>query len=111
MGKLLLIIPLIIGCDTEAVTDVDALYNAYLCNVGPDAGNPGPQNPENPSRPDSIDVRWENVGYTGDLSYTEDDAVVECEVAYSDSCFGPEITDSDGNCITKLLFCECEKSN
>ena len=104
---LLLIIPLIIGCDTEAVTDVDAVYNAYLCNVGPDAGNPGPQNPENPSRPDSINVGWENVGYMGDSSYTEDDAVAECEVAYSDST----ITDPDGIARPKPLYCQCEKAN
>ena len=43
------------------VTDLDKLYNAYLCNVGPNAVNSGPQNPENPSRPDSINIFWENV--------------------------------------------------
>ena len=131
MKKLLLIIPLIIGCETEAVADVDALYNTYLCNVGTDAAT-GPLRFNDTSRPDSINVGWENVGFTGDLSYTEDDAVAECEVAYTDSTMGigvdigTDFIDNDGdglidggedsdeyygNIVFRPLYCECEKSN
>ena len=109
--KILLFVAVVLlgACETKAVADVDALYNTYLCNVGINAGI---GSPEDTYRPDSINVHWENVGFTGDLSYTEYDAVVECEVAYSDSTLGgPEVTDSDGNPVTKPLYCECEKSN
>ena len=104
MKLLLLIIPLTIGCAPEVT-------NTYSCDVGI-ATSPQSPDPDNPSRPDSIAVGWEDVLYMGDASYTEEDAVAECEVAYSDSCVGlVVVTDSDGNCISKLLFCECEKSN
>ena len=103
MKLLLLIIPLTIGCAPEVT-------NTYSCDVGI-ATSPQSPDPDNPSRPDSIAVGWEDVLYMGDSSYTEDDAVVECEVAYSDSTSGSEVTDSDGNYISKPLFCECEKSN
>ena len=100
MGKLLLIILLIIGCDTEV---------QYTCNVGTDAAI-GPQNPEDTSRPDNINVIFEDVGFKGDLSYTEDDAVAECEVAYSNTIVGPQV-ESDGEVVSKPLYYQCERTN
>ena len=96
------------GCSTKAVTDVDELYRAYSCDVGVGVGSRNPD-PNDTSRPDSIAVTWEDVVYMGDLSYTEDDAVVECEVVYSDSTVGMIVI--DGVEVSKPLYCECEKSN
>ena len=110
MKLLLLIIPIIISCDTEAVADVDALYNAYLCNVGTNASTV-PQQPDDTTPPDSINVFWENVGYTGDSSYTEDDAVTECEVAFSDSTAGGPVIVIVGVEVSRPYYCQCEKAN
>ena len=94
----------IIGCAPEET-------NTYSCDVGI-ATSPQSLDPDNPSRPDSIAVGWEDVLYMGDSSYTEDDAVVECEVAYSDSSWaGIVVESSDGVNMGKPLYCECEKSN
>ena len=100
MKLLLLIIPLTIGCAPEVT-------NTYSCDVGI-ATSPQSPDPDNPSRPDSIAVRYEGLLYMGDASYTEDDAVVECEVAYNDSSWAVIVIDG---VIGRPLYCQCEKSN
>ena len=105
MKMLLLIIPLLIGCTPE-VTDVDELYRAYSCDVG--IYPPYSSAITNFAPEDSMLVVQFTEGYTGDASYTEEDAVVECEVAYSDSSWGD--IDIDG-VMGKPLYCQCEKSN
>ena len=87
MKLLLLIIPLIISCDTEVVADVDELYNLYTCDL--------PDQPE-----------WHLV-YMGDTSYTKEAAASECDEAYSESLR----VWLDGKLHKSPAPCKCEKLN
>ena len=108
MKLLLLIIPLLIGCSTEVVADVDELYSQYACNAGTNAST-DPQNPDDTTPPDSINVQFAEVVYMGDASYTEEDAVEECEAAINTAV--PVATDVEDGVVSKRIYCQCERSN
>ncbi len=106
MRKLLLIIPLIISCDTEVVADMDELYREYTCDV---ATYPYGSNIANFAPEDSMLVVQFTEGYMGDASYTKEAAEEEC---VADNNVAVEInesrTDTD---IGTQYYCQCERSN
>ena len=119
MKMLLLIIPLLIGCSTEVVADVDELYREYTCDV---AIYPYSSFITNFAPEDSMLVVQFTEGYIGDASYTKETAEEECVAANNVAVEMNEhrivdnsdsTTTATGNVIAvgKQYYCQCERSN